>query len=131
MLDSIDATTLENIKIEREKITTPRIGDYVRFQSGEIERFSHDWTDSLQTAPGGSFFLYGSGNASFSGGLNPAIPADSLTLTDEAMEGTFWFFHHGRAGAGRGVYFKIPCRIYTTTAKYDGFLSDLFKCSYA
>jgi hypothetical protein len=130
--DTRDQDILDNIMIAREKITRPRIGDYVRFLNGKIERFSHDWDDSLQTSPCGSFFLYSGGNASFSGGLNPAIPVESLTLTEEIKDGEHWFFHHNSAGAGRGVYFKIPCRVYSTTAEYPGFLSpEVFSCSYA
>jgi len=67
--------------------------------------------------------LHDHGEASFSGILNPSISADSLSLTDEKEHGEFWFFHHGSAGAGRGVRFTVPCRVYETTAAYNGFLS--------
>lgn len=122
--DAVDQAIREERMLARERIARPRIGDFVRFPSGELERFSHDWNDSLQTSPikSGSVYLCGSGNGEFSGGLNPAISLDSLTLSDEAMDGEFWFFHHGSAGAGRRVNCSIPCRVYATSAKYEGYL---------
>lgn len=123
--DAIDQEILDKRLAARELIDRPRTGDFVRFPTGEIERFSHDWEDAFQTSPihAGSFYLHDHGQGSFSGSLNPAIPADSLSLTDEKKDGEFWFFHHGHAGAGRGVRFSIPCRVYETTAKYEGYLS--------
>lgn len=125
--DAKDQAFLEQVLTKRENIMKPRNGDYVRFPTGEIERVSHNWGDAFQTSPvwAGSFYLGGHGDASFSGGLNPSIPFDSLTLGDEIMSGEFWFFHHNSPGAGRGVYFKIPCRVYNTTAEYQGFLTRL------
>lgn len=122
--DARDQEILEKRMVARELIAGPRNGDYVRFPSGEIERFSHNWGDALQTSPvrAGSFYLHDHGEGSFSGSLNPAIPASSLSLSDEKMEGGFWFFHHGQAGAGRGVRFKVPCRVYDTKATYGGFV---------
>lgn len=126
-LDEKDTEILKEIMIVREQIVLPRIGDYVLFPTGELERFSYYGGDGLQTSPGGSFYLFRNGQASFSGGLNPTTPLDKLTLTDKSLMGTYWFFHHGLAGADRGVYFDISCRVYTTTAEYKGFLSDTFK----
>lgn len=124
-LDAIDAQILAEAMANRGQIPAPRMGDFVRFSSGEIERFSHNWGgDAMQTSPKhcGSFYLYGSGGASFSGSLNPSTPIELLRLTDETMMGEFWFFHHGHACAHNGVYFSIPCRVYTTTAEYTGFI---------
>lgn len=124
-LDSIDQVILAERLAARAQIGQPCIGDYVRFQTGELERISHDHGAKLQTSPlwAGSFYLLSNGNASFSGGLNPCIPQDSLALTDEVMPDAFWFFHHSQSGPGRGVRFSVPCRIYDTTAKYDGYLT--------
>lgn len=123
--DATDQALLAKLTLAREQIARPRIGDYVRFSTGELERFSHDWDVGLQTSPvwAGSYYLCSHGNASFSGGLNPPIPFESLTLAEEVMDGDFWFFHHNMAGAGRGVSFSIPCRVYSTTSKYGGFLT--------
>ena len=123
--DNIDQEILDRRLAAREMIARPRTGDFVRFGHGDIERLSHDWQDAFQTSPirAGAFYLHDHGEGSFSGSLNPLIPADSLSLTDEKRDGEFWFFHHGHAGAGRGVRFTVPCRVYETSAKYDGFLS--------
>lgn len=129
-LDAIDQAILDERVTARDQIEGPRIGDYVRFQSGELERFSHDYGTDLQTSPvqAGSFFLHAHGNAGFSGSLNPAIPLTSLTLSGDSQSGKFWFFHHNSAGPGRGISFSIQCRVYDTTAEYRGFLSRPRAC---
>jgi hypothetical protein len=66
----------------------------------------------IQTAPGGSFFLYGDGAAEFSGTLNPAIPMDRLVDSGTKVNGRFWFFHHNDAKAHNGVYFSIPVPLF-------------------
>jgi len=124
-----DAIRAERLA-EREKLgDRPNIGDYVLFPTGELERFSHDWGDGLQTAPGGSFHLQRSGQAEFGGGLNPITPLDQLALTDKRLPGSYWFFHHGQIGAERAVYFTMPCRVFSTTAKYEGYLGKDFQSS--
>lgn len=126
-LDATDQALLGKLIVAREQIERPRIGDYVRFPTGEVERFSHDWNEGLQTSPvwAGSYYMCSHGNASFSGGLNPSIQVESLALTEESLSGDFWFFHHNEAGAGRGVSFSIPCRVYATTSEYSGFLTRM------
>lgn len=127
--DARDQALLDELLVVREQIARPRLGDYVRFPTGEVERFSHDYGQELQTSPAwaGSYYLHSHGDASFSGGLNPPIPRDSLSLTEESRPGEYWFFHHGAVGAGRGVRFSVPCRVYATTAEYQGFLTRPFK----
>ena len=107
-MDTKNQEILARRQAERAKITTPCVGDFIRFETGELERVSHLHNDSLQTSPGGSIYLNESGHGSFSGGLNPAIELNTITPTTEVIEGKFWFFHHGIAGAGRAVYFDIP-----------------------
>lgn len=123
-LDAKDQALLAAILPVREQIERPRMGDYVRFPTGELERFSHDWGAEFQTSPvpAASFYLHTHGNASVGGSLNPSTPLDSMRLTDESLDGTYWFFHHGEAGPGRRINFSIPCRVYATTAKYEGYL---------
>lgn len=57
-----------------------------------------------------------SGATSFSGGLRSGYSLDALTLTPEAAVGTFWMWHHGIAGGGRGVDVHLPVRVWTVTA---------------
>lgn len=98
----------------------PRLGDYVDFADGVTRRISHIWDDmpvaSIQTSDGGSFYL-GERSCSFSGGLEPGIPADTLTLTETLRQGWVWFFHHDWWEADNGVTAKIPCRVFTCTLR--------------
>jgi hypothetical protein len=90
----------------------PRCGDFVRFACGTLRRISHIWPDGVQTSAGGDWYL-GHGYVSFSGALYTSVPLSTLVRTDETREGRFWFFHHDRPGAGRGVGFCKDCRVYT------------------
>lgn len=92
----------------------PRVGDYVEMADGTLRRFTHDWGDEIQvscTWCGGSFY-FGHGRCDYSGALDPAIAKADLTDTGTLRDGPVWFFHHDRAGAGRGVDCTIPCRVY-------------------
>ena len=109
----------------------PRVGDFVIYPdhpvrgqpdrwghcfTAPVERISYDYEPcglgaEVQTSPGGSFYLSDYG-ASFSGGLNPAIPKGALTDTGEMRLGTFWFFHHDFAAAHAGVECLAPCRVW-------------------
>lgn len=130
-LDPIDQTYLDKASALRLQIKGLAIGDYVLFPTGELERFSHDWGDDIQTSPGGSFYLLEDGRGSLSaGGLNPTIPASSVEqIPGVTLMGRFWFFHHAIAGAGRGVYVDCVCRVFTTSASYRGFLGKSFQNS--
>ena len=130
-LDSRDQALFVKFVAAREKLDGPRIGDYLRFPTGELERFSHDLGDALQTSPGGSIFLNSAGGCSFSGGLNPSTPLSAMSQLLANLPGTFWFFHHGLAEAGRAVYFNIDCRVYQTTASYKGYLGADFQSASA
>lgn len=111
-LDERDTTILNDRQDEYDKITGPRVGDYVIFADGTERRISHDWWgESFQTSEGGSFYL-GSGYQSFSGSLYTSVPADSLTDTGEQRHGLVWFFHHGWHRAHNGVYALAVQRVY-------------------
>ena len=118
-IDQRDHDILNDRIIERDKFENPRVGDFVEFADGIVHRFSHDWGDTIQTSPNGSFYFHHHGVLSFSGGLNPGIPAVGLIDTGEDRLGSAWFFHHEFAGADRGVYAEIPCRVYKTRLNSD------------
>jgi hypothetical protein len=111
----------KDVAIARERLTEwnsrpgPRVGDWVKMLDGTLRRFTHDWGTDIQTtlASGvdASFYFYGS-CMSFSGSLDRAIPKASLVETAEIKPGNAWFFHHNSSGAGRGVYFTVPCRVF-------------------
>lgn len=108
-----DARILADRITAREKIEGPRIGDFVWKQGTlKVERFSHDWGDTIQSSEGGSFYLGSEGYASFSGSLNDAIPKKSLELMAHEENGSFWFFHEGLPGGNRGVPCYAKCRVY-------------------
>lgn len=90
----------------------PRVGDFVQMPNGTQRRCAHAWDDGMQTCDGGSFSISTSGRASMSGSLYPSQLWDYFKDTGHRKKGRFWFFSHGRAGAGRGVDFYLPCRVY-------------------
>ena len=47
-LDAIDQALLDECVAARDQIARPRLGHYVRFPTGDIERFSHDWDDGYE-----------------------------------------------------------------------------------
>jgi hypothetical protein len=118
------------ILAEREELfnqrSGPRVGDFLRVADGFL-RFTDDWGEDIQTTVGAkhpchgdaSFYL-SDGYASFSGSLDKAIPKTDLHNTGETLEGSFWFFHHGYAGADCGVYFKMRCRVFELTSAKGG-----------
>jgi hypothetical protein len=106
---------------EREKIAGPRIGDFIFMKDGSIQRFSHDWGDSIQTSNAGSFHLSSDGLVSFSGGLNEAIPKSSIKETyydwadhscAKGLTGEFWVCYNNRLVHGSKVNVNLECRVY-------------------
>jgi hypothetical protein len=101
----------------------PRVGDWVVFADGTIRRISYRWTDGTgwdggtQTSDLGGLcagnYHLGKAGVSFSGGLHPHVPTDTLTDSGQLHDATAWIFHHDHSGAGRGVYFPAPFRVYT------------------
>ncbi|UJX45742.1 hypothetical protein [Xanthobacter sp. YC-JY1] len=110
--DERDAELLALRIAARDAIPGPRIGDYLVFPDGHMERFSYDWGDDIQTSPGGTFYLDRSGLASFSGGLNEAVLKARMLDTGAALPGSFWFFHHDWRTAHNGVDVTAPCRVF-------------------
>lgn len=115
-LTSKDLAHLEICLKAREAIKGPRVGDFVIVPWGlGPMRFSHDWGDTIQISTGGSFYLGSSGEASFSGSLEPAIDKSKLRQAlglDAEQAGSFWIWKEGYAGAGRGVSVYVECRTY-------------------
>ncbi len=97
----------------------PRVGDWIIMLDGTERRFTHDWDDCIQTTHPkfglGSFFIYGP-TMSYSGSLDSAIHKNNIALTNEIKQGQCWFFKHDMAGAHRGVYLSVECRVYKQTA---------------
>lgn len=115
MLDDINAKILKERTARFNSKVEARVGDYVVMPDGSYERFSHKYSNGLQTSVGGSFYLNENGIAGFSGGLNPFIPNVNLILTEDLKNGEFWFFHHDIARAHSAVYVTIECRVWKVT----------------
>jgi hypothetical protein len=96
------------------KVEGPRVGDFVRFANGTLRRISHHWVNRVQTSdtPGGSYYL-GDGWLSYSGSLYPSVPIESLTLTDETLDGAVWFFDRDWMRASARVLARVAFRVYT------------------
>jgi hypothetical protein len=120
----------ESILRERlESFNRPgvRVGDWLKCDPPDprcpvYTRFTYDYGDGIQTGgQDGSFYFAGS-YMSYSGGLDPGIAIADLVLTDEVKEGSCWFFDEGISGAGRGVHFQVPLRVFKPKpgAKLDG-----------
>lgn len=112
-LNATDTKILARKLALLEAVEGPRVGDFVVFESHprRPRRVSEFWFGGAQTSDGGSFHL-GEGSLSFSGGLAPAVPLESLTLTEHTRTGSCWFFHHDSPGAGRGITVYVPFRVY-------------------
>lgn len=124
--DERDAFILAGRQVELDGRQGPRVGDWIEFADGMVARISHDWGDSVQYSYGGSFYL-GDGYASYSGGLEPGIPVDSLTPTDEVRPGPVWFFHHDQARAHNGVNTAANFRVYRASGNTHRYYC--MKCS--
>jgi hypothetical protein len=99
------------------------VGDYLKLWTKsepcpawlfEYTRFTHDWGDRIQTggSAGGRYYL-GDGFLSYSGSLDSGVDHADLVATAETKPGNVWFFHEDISGAGRGVDFQIPQRVFT------------------
>lgn len=125
-LDERDQQILADRQLAYDAIEGPRVGDFVRFADGVERRISYIWRigagdgfwvrpadyDRIQTSDSGSYHL-GDGYVSMSGGLHPAIPANTLSETDETKPGPCWFFHHDLARAHNGVDVLATFRVFT------------------
>lgn len=113
-IDERDTELMYQRTAELDSVAGYRCGDYVRFPDGHLERISHVWDDGVQTSAQGSWYL-GHGYVSFSGGLNEIVKNETLTLTDEVMPGSVWFFHHDYWTAHNGVTVTIAFRVYESS----------------
>ena len=97
-----------------------RVGDYVLAVDGTLRRVAHIWPDTVQltsNATNGSFHL-GTSGVSYSGGLEPGIPLESITEgrwgnDNGNIGGTFWVCEDGILRAECAVYVTVQCRYYT------------------
>jgi len=89
-----------------------KVGEFIYLPDGQKVIISHVWDDTVQTSGGGSMHLHSGGGISYSGGLDSGIKKEDLILTDKFDSGQIWIFHEGLSGGNRGVYYKMPFRVY-------------------
>jgi len=97
-----------------QSASRPRVGDFLQNADGSFVRFCNITKTYAQTTTAlkESYYVGPTGCASYSGGLDPGVDLELLALSLKMKRGQFWFFHHGRAGGGRGVKITLPCRIW-------------------
>lgn len=105
----------ERIK-QLNKREGPRVGDFVILPDESIRRFTHDWTDSLQTTirqgNDSSFYFSPNGFCDFSGSLDDSLPIERLEDTNETRLGRVWFFSNNIARAHNAVHAQVSFRVY-------------------
>ena len=114
-LDTINKnlSLIESRKRTRQAINKILVGDYILYKDGSFSRVTHDWGDSVQDGGGSSsFHMFKTGNASYSGGLNPGLKKSILKLTGNKKPALFWFFSEDWAGANRGINFYCEVNIW-------------------
>lgn len=112
-LDALNAKIAEDIHAAREALTGgPRIGDFVIMPDNTIQRCCNKTEFGMQTSEAGRYHVSRCGTASMSGGLNRSQLDEYFQDTGEVRLGLFWFFSHMQPGAGQGVDFYLPCRVY-------------------
>ena len=112
--DPINIQMLEDRLSNRAKLECPQVGDYLLLPYGLYTRFTHEWTDTIQTGggSGSSYYMTGSGVCDYSGGLDSGISKKDIEPTDEVKDGNLWFFDRGVSGANRGVYYTAKFKVW-------------------
>jgi hypothetical protein len=107
---------IKQLSEARNKLNNILVGDFLRMPDGSVSRVTYQHDDGVQDGGGsGSFFLYKSGDGSYSGGLNSCKPYDKIKSTNETRPALFWIFSQNWAGANRGFHFYINVKIWEIT----------------
>lgn len=108
-------TILKNRMTKYNKVTGPRVGDWIREHSGRMTRATHDWGNgSIMQHGGGEHgrFYLGDGYLSYSGSLDTGIKKADLMRTDEVKPGSIWFFKRDYHTAHNGIDYMVDFRVY-------------------
>jgi hypothetical protein len=107
----------------RNKRTDILVGDYLEMPDESMSRVTYCHENGVQDGGGaGSFFLYSSGNGSYSGGLDGIKPFNKIKPTNRTKKALFWIFSKNWAGANRGFYFYIDVKVWK--------IEEMFKTVY-
>jgi hypothetical protein len=109
-----DNMNIVNELIEaRNKRTDILVGDFLRMPDGSMSRVTYCHDGGVQDGGGSSsFFLFPSGQASYSGGLDGCKPFDKIKPTNETKPALFWTWSKGWAGANRSFHFYTDVKIW-------------------
>lgn len=91
-----------------------KVGDLINLPDGQQVMVCHVWKDTVQTSGGGSMHISGSGNLSYSGGMDSGLKKTDLIESQDKGTVEAWIFHNGYSGAHRAVYFRLMVNVYTT-----------------
>ena len=98
----------------KKEFKHPTTGDYILID-GQYARIVI-FGDHCQTTSVGSFFMYPSGNCSYSGGFDaiqiPHIRIDELELTDELEMGEYWIFSNDDVKGNNGVWLEGEFKVW-------------------
>ena len=126
-LDPVNLKLLSERLKRFNRVRGPRVGDFIHLprtnpRQGEWTRITHDWGDTLQTGGMEGSYHFPGNYLSYSGGLDSGVDHADLVPTTETKPGSCWIFDRDISGAGRGVNFIIPCRVFTLRpgARLDG-----------
>ena len=112
--DAVNVQILADRQAKLDARPGIRVGDFV-LDGDKVLRVAHHWGDSIQLSTGGSFYLTELGGCSMSGGLDPGIPVERFSATDERREGSVWFFSRNMSMAHNGYYTKAVFKVWRLT----------------
>ncbi len=104
-----------------DKITGPKVGDYLRTIDNKLLRFTINSGDRLQAYYGGSFYL-GNNGCDFSGACGDSYPVYRLIETGERKAGSVWFFRNDEWRGGNSYETKAMFTVWEEV--HDMFLND-------
>ena len=108
----------KNLEDQYNKINGLRVGDWVRFPNGIMNRVTYIWDVEperiIQTggSDGNHGYFLGKGWISYSGGLDVGVDESKFTPTKETKKGWIWFFNNNYVTAHNGVYYEMNFRIF-------------------
>jgi hypothetical protein len=118
VIDDKHLSMVNKIIEARKSIEGFALGDFVEFKN-TTRRISNIMSGRVQTSDlnDGSYHIFRSGYASFSGGLYSSLENEKLELTKEITFGSFWIFYHGNVEAHNGIDILVPCKVWKVNAE--------------
>lgn len=113
--DPKNLANLAEFMAEYDKRDVPREGDWVRHPCGRMSRITADWESHVQVGGTGcGRYHLNKYGVSYSGACDPGVLVAGLRKMEEVKDGSVWIWNRGYVGAGEGVDFVVPFRVYET-----------------